>query len=171
MKLSFRKFEMSDLDHWYRWAEVPHVKDSWFQEGYEPPEKIISKIKGNGYDHPFVICADDKPIGYIQASNLDEYYKKNPDGYGVFKNDGSKKFCIDLFIAEEGCLNKGIGTELMSKFTKHIFDNYDCKQIFIDPEYSNKRAIRCYEKVGFKFLRFDNDTASNKVYVMRLANH
>ena len=45
-------------------------------------------------------------------------------------------FCVDLFVAGSGYLNKGYGT-----------------QILIDPASDNKRAIHCYEKAGFKFLR------------------
>jgi len=171
MKVSFRKFEIKDLDYWNRWIKVPHVKQAWFWDGYDASQKILQKILGNGHDYPFVITCDGKSIGYVQACNLDEYYKINPNVSAVFKGDGDKKFGIDLFIADENFLNKGVGTELIKKFTKYIFDNFDCEQIFIDPLYDNKRAIRCYEKAGFEFIRFDNDEINNQICLMRMAKN
>ncbi len=169
MKITIKDFNLEHLQLWNMWKEKDHVKNSWFLEGYEPPEKILEKIGGkNGHTYPFVIYSDNKPVGYIQCCDLDAYYKLNPDGEGVYKNDKAKSFCVDIFIGEEDHLGKGIGSLAVKKFIDVIYDKFDCDQILIDPIASNKAAIRCYEKAGFEFLRYDDDGVSaENIYVMR----
>ena len=149
-----------DISLWKAWSEVPHVKEVWFIEGYETTDYIYQKIKGNGYDHPFIIYIDDKPIGYIQCCDLYAYRTLCPKPKGLFTQEEPGTFCVDLFIAESDYLNKGYGTEIVRLFTQKIIQDFGSKKILIDPASSNQRAIRCYEKAGFEILRnaFDGIT-------------
>ena len=148
------------LDFWYEWAKVPHVKNTWFLEGYHPPEYILEKLKGNGYDYPFIINLDDEPVGYLSCCDLYAYKTLCDNPKGVFKNEDKGTWCLDLFIAREDCLNKGIGTEVVKQCVDMLLNQYGAKQIKIDPAADNKRAIRCYEKAGFKCRRVENDGIS-----------
>lgn len=56
---------------------------------------------------------------------------------------------IDLFIGENNYWNQGIGTKMLSAVIKYIFEQLQAVKIVIDPDVSNARAIRCYEKCGF----------------------
>lgn len=157
MKISFKKFNKEDLLLWGKWIEKPHVKKVWFIEGYETADYINEKIKGNGYDYHFIIYLDNIPVGYIQCSDLYAYKTKCSEPKGLFTNEEKGTFCIDLFIGEETYLNKGYGTEIVKAFSKKVFNEFGAKKILIDPATSNKRAIRCYEKAGFKFLKNAHD--------------
>lgn len=146
-----------DISLWKKWSDVPHVKEVWFIEGYETTAYIYQKIKGNGYDHPFIIFMNDKPIGYIQCCDLYAYRALCPKPKGLFIQEEPGTFCADLFIAESDYLNKGYGTEIVKLFTQKIIQEFGAKKILIDPAASNQRAIRCYEKTGFEILRNASD--------------
>lgn len=89
-----------------------------------------------------------KPIGYGQIYKIyDELYedyhypKTNEVVYGM-----------DQFIGEVDYWSKGIGT----KYTKMIFDflkrERNAAAVILDPHQNNPRAIRSYQKAGFRII-------------------
>lgn len=165
--INFRKMEGADIPLYLKWAEEPEVKNTWFIDGYETTDYIHAKIKGNGYDYPFIILLNQKPIGYIVYSDLYLYKTLSPQPKGNFTDEPEGTFCIDLFIGTPEYRDKGLGTKIVEAFSKMLFEETQVKRILIDPDASNKRAIRCYEKAGFKFLKFANDGVT-KCQVMEL---
>ncbi len=159
----------SDLTLWEKWVVIPHVKNTWFIEGYETPDYINQKIKGDGYNYPFIILANEKPIGYIQCCDLYAYKQLSKNKRGLFTDEPPGTFCVDLFIADEDYLDKGYGTETIKTFIQFIFQNLFADRIKIDPDINNKRAIRCYEKVGFKKIRVKNDAVTD-CQIMEITN-
>lgn len=156
-KITFKEFSCQDYSLFLEWAKKQHVKDTWFADGYESIDNYAKKITGNGYDYSFVIYVNGMPVGYIQCSDLYAYKNLCPNPQGVFINEESGTFCLDLFIGEEEYLNKGYGTKIVKLFIKKLVTEFKAKKILIDPACSNKRAIRCYEKAGFKFIRKEYD--------------
>jgi aminoglycoside 6'-N-acetyltransferase len=146
MKIKFKKFKLEDVPLYYKWCDKPYIKKLWFKEGYEPKEAILDKIKGNGISYPFIIKLNNKSIGYIQF--WDCIFPTE-----IFPNEKEGTYGVDLFIGEEECLNRGIGTATMKAFVKKVFCEVDANKIVIDPSETNKRAIKCYEKIGFIFTR------------------
>lgn len=169
MKIKFKKFSATDMPLFLTWSKKPQVKDTWFAGGYESIEKYREKTKGNGYDYAFIIYLDDKAIGYIQCSDLYAYRTKCSAPQGVFTNEELGTFCLDLFIGEEEYLNKGYGTEIVKAFVAKLFKDFKAKKILIDPACSNQRAIRCYEKAGFKIARKEHDGV-NECCIMEFSN-
>ncbi|MDF1795365.1 MAG: GNAT family N-acetyltransferase [Coxiellaceae bacterium] len=157
MNITFKPFTKNELPLWQRWITVPHVKEVWFIEGYEPSDYMYQKIEGNGYDCPFVIYIDNNPVGYIQCCNLYAYRTMCPEPQGLFTHEEPGTYCLDLFIAESDYLDKGYGTAIVKLFTQKLIDEFNAKKVLIDPASSNKRAIRCYEKAGYSFVKTAND--------------
>lgn len=171
MNISFIPFQIEHLFLWQTWIERPHVKNSWFVEGYETTDYILRKVKGNGYDSPFVIEVDGQALGYIQCCDLYAYRHKAPTLKGVFTHEPLGTFCMDLFISDENYLGKGYGTEIVKAFVAYVFKNFAAQVLLIDPAVSDQRAIRCYEKAGFKFLKTAYDGVQ-ECYVMKIdKNH
>lgn len=156
----------SDIPLWNHWATLPHVKSVWFIEGYETMDYIHQKIKGNGYDYPFIILLNRKPIGYIVCCDLYAYRTLCKTKKGLFTEEEPGTFCMDLFIGEPDYLNKGYGTQIVKQFAQSIFDEFNAKILYIDPSVSNKNAIRCYEKAGFQFVKIAYDGVCDG-YVMK----
>ena len=163
-KIEFHPFTADDIPLFLDWSKRKHVKDTWFLEGYEPVETIYKTMSGNGYDFPFIIYLGKQPIGYIQYCNLYAYTKLcsdyNLQAYKALFSDPEQSkgnYCIDLFIGEEAYLGKGFGSEIVEAFCDLLFSNPEVKRILVDPSMENKRAIRCYEKAGFRSLQQSKD--------------
>lgn len=60
---------------------------------------------------------------------------------------------VDLSIADSANLSKGLGTAVLKAFLKRLIDDGH-RTVIIDPDASNARAIRAYEKAGFRPLKF-----------------
>jgi aminoglycoside 6'-N-acetyltransferase len=56
---------------------------------------------------------------------------------------------IDLFLAT-AWQGQGLGTDTVRTLARHLVDERGHHRITIDPAAHNERAIRCYERVGFK---------------------
>ena len=89
-------------------------------------------------------------IGYIQMYKLDNealeeysYQSTNKVIYG-----------IDQFIGEPEYWDKGIGTKFMKLVLQYLTNSKGAEIVILDPHADNPRAIRCYEKVGFKKIKF-----------------
>lgn len=155
--ITFKKMTTEHLTIWNAWIKLPHIKEVWFVDGYEPAEYMAQKLAGNGYDFPFIIYLNEVPIGFIQTCDLYAYRMLCPKPKGVFCHEEPGTFCLDLFIADEHLLNRGYGTKIVRAFSEKLIDEFNAKKILIDPAINNLRAIRCYEKAGFKKLRIDHD--------------
>ncbi len=60
---------------------------------------------------------------------------------------------IDLFVAT-ALQGKGIGPESIRLVARHLFEDRGHHRLTIDPAAANERAIRAYEKVGFRRVGF-----------------
>ncbi|MDY7045486.1 MAG: GNAT family N-acetyltransferase [Bacillota bacterium] len=60
---------------------------------------------------------------------------------------------MDQFIGEVDCWNKGIGTLLVTTMVQHLLKEKGANKVIMDPKVTNIRALRCYEKAGFKKIR------------------
>lgn len=103
---------------------------------------IHKKIAGNGYDYPFIIYCDETPIGYIVCCDLYAYKGKCIALTGLFTDEEARTFCMDLFIGEEGYLDKGFGTQIVKAF-QTIFLNISrqIKSILILPKVTNEQFV------------------------------
>ncbi len=168
-KVSIQPFTEAFIPLYHQWAEKEHVKNTWFLNGYEPVEYIQSKVEGNGYDYPFIIFDGDHPIGYIVYSDLHAYRTIHPQPTGPLKDESKGSVSIDLFIGDEDYLDKGYGTEALKQFSAMLLQKPEIKRLVIDPSCDNKRAIRCYEKVGFRFVKKAHDGVC-LVQIMEMVN-
>jgi aminoglycoside 6'-N-acetyltransferase len=63
-------------------------------------------------------------------------------------------FGTDQFIGETKYWGQGIGKVLIKSMANFLIIEKDAKKIILDPQAWNERAIRCYEKSGFKKTKF-----------------
>lgn len=89
-----------------------------------------------------------KDIGFIQyypinkaTSTLAEYFEMQ------------RVYGLDQFIGDSNYWNKGIGTQLISSMVNYLKTQKEATRIVMDPMTSNGRAIKCYEKCGFKKIK------------------
>ena len=56
---------------------------------------------------------------------------------------------IDIFLATE-CHGQGLGADAVRTLARHLVEERGHHRVTIDPAAANERAIRCYERVGFR---------------------
>lgn len=134
-----------------KWLSDPEVLE--YYEGRNNSfdlDRVIKKfgprIRGEELVTPCIIEYEEQAIGYIQ------YYKIDSEEYNVCGkieiNEYAMPYGMDLFIGETDFWNKGIGTNMLKALIQYLFVKENADDI--DPQTWNKRAIKCYEKCGFK---------------------
>jgi RimJ/RimL family protein N-acetyltransferase len=142
----FKPLEESDLILLSHWLDKPHVK-RWWPHSLTTSElqaKYRNRI-GDNIVVPFIIYMQETPIGFIQ------YYLADKVGDGWWPDATAGTVGIDQFIGEEALLNQGHGTKMINEFIQQVLKPLAIEKIITDVDPTNLRAIRCYEKVGFKF--------------------
>lgn len=122
--------------------EVPEVA-AWYDD--DPLADQLQEIGehiDSTYVSPFLVALDGDPIGYIQAyhANAEEFWTR----FGVPK----ETFGLDMFLGERR--DRGLGSRLTRAFIARLFEMERVVRIQIDPDPANARAIRAYEKAGFR---------------------
>lgn len=163
MKIKFIALSISDFPLLLKWLETPHIKQWWDQNIIHTEESVKEKyssyVEGykleNGEKKPissYIICIDDKPIGYIQIYNAYDFDHITglPESLGK----------IDFYIGEEEYLRRGIGAKILNAFDYQSFD-----YILVDPDLGNITAIKTYEKAGFK--KFQESLNTNEIWMIK----
>ena len=97
----------------------------------------------------FVAVLDGEAIGYVQSYQA---VAGHDEGWWLKVNDPGVHG-IDLFLADATKLGQGLGTRLVRAFVAHLFADPRVTRVQADPSPANSRAIRCYEKAGFRRVR------------------
>lgn len=147
--LKVRKLEKKDNHLLAKWLSDPSVLE--FYEGRDNPFDLekVNKVFYDPEDNEVkcIVEVDGNEIGYIQFYQLDDEEKKE---YGYFNEN---VYGTDQFIGEVKYWNKGIGTLLVTSMVKFLVEHKKADRVVMDPQTRNTRAIKCYEKCGFKKVK------------------
>lgn len=146
-----------------QWLKEPHVSEFWqeTEDEAEFRQKFLNQLPERGV-FPFIISLESTPIGYIQ------YYEARKVGGGWWPTAKEGTFGIDQFIGEPTFIGRGFGTRIIRQFMQELFQKPNVVEIITDPEPRNKRAIRAYEKAGFRSVG-EIETPGGKALLMRAA--
>jgi aminoglycoside 6'-N-acetyltransferase len=86
-------------------------------------------------DHHFAVVVGGEVAGYVQ-------YYEEPD-------PSSRHADVDIFLGP-GHQNRGLGTEAMRAVVRHLIEERGHHRITLSTSVDNARAIRVYEKAGFR---------------------
>ena len=110
----------------------PDVARWWPGETFE---RVRETIVDDDDVHAFVIDVDGQAVGFIQ-------YAEEPDP--EYRHAG-----IDVALHPDWH-EQGLGTDAVRALVRHLITVRGHHRVTIDPAATNSRAIRCYEKVGFR---------------------
>lgn len=151
-KLTIRSLEQADKPLIVNWLSDEQVLQ--YYEGRNNPhdeKRVEEKFYSNNENITrCIIEYVNQSIGYIQFYTINEEERKE---YG-YSNFNGVIFGTDQFIGETEYWGQGIGTELMKLVVRHLITEANAKKIILDPQAWNERAIRCYEKSGYKKIKF-----------------
>lgn len=148
-KLKVRKLEKQDAPLLARWLSDPTVLE--FYEGRDNPfdlDKVHQAFYSSDDDEvKCMVEFEGNEIGYIQFYPLDSATKKE---YGY---SDETIYGVDQFIGETDYWNKGIGTLLVTSMVTYLIEQKGADRVVMDPQIRNTRALKCYEKCGFKKVK------------------
>ena len=150
----FRPMSADDLPLVRDWLRVPHVKEWWHDaDDFE----FVSGDLGHHDMAQFIVTMDERPFGYLQCYRIGDWHA----GFGP-QPDGTRG--VDQFIAEPGMVGRGHGSAFIRQFIEGLLDR-GTPRIVIDPSPTNPRAIRAYEKAGFRRVH-EIDTPDGRALLM-----
>ena len=134
----------------HEWLHRPHVAEWWGEpETLADLHEYCRQLTApDGRDRAYIVMERGTPIGYIQSYVV----KDGGEGWWPDEQDAGARG-IDQFIADETRLGRGVGTALIRAFVDRLFDDPGVTVVQTDPDPRNARAIRCYEKAGFRAAR------------------
>ena len=154
MAYQFRPMSADDLPLVRDWLRVPHVKEWWHDaDDFE----FVSGDLAHHDMAQFIVTMDERPFGYLQCYRIGDWHA----GFGP-QPDGTRG--VDQFIAEPGMVGRGHGSAFIRQFIEGLLDS-GTPRIVIDPSPTNPRAIRAYEKAGFRRVH-EIDTPDGRALLM-----
>jgi aminoglycoside 6'-N-acetyltransferase len=139
----FRPVTPGDLPTIAAWLAEPHVAEWW-----DDPETEIAEIAKHIESisvEPLIVELDGEPIGYLQS-----YDPHLEDGH-PYVDQPFGTLGIDLSIGRPELVGLGHGSAIVRQFVEQLFEE-GAPRVIIDPDPANVRAIRAYEKAGFRAI-------------------
>jgi aminoglycoside 6'-N-acetyltransferase len=139
-----------DFEHMATWLSDPRVLE--FYEGRDRPfslEMVRQIFDPAALEEEGVVPAileyQGQPVGYLQfyPAYLEEYH---------FDETGTV-YGLDLFIGQPAVWGKGVGTAFIRLLLRYLFTEKGADWVILDPHVDNLRAIRAYEKCGFRKIK------------------
>jgi aminoglycoside 6'-N-acetyltransferase len=149
----FRPMVADDLPLVRRWLETAHVSEWWT----DLPEEFTFDGDDPAVDQ-FIVVKDDRSFAYLQCYDQ----SAGPDnGLGLHPT-GTRG--IDQFIGEADMVGCGHGSAFIRAFTDRLLAT-GTPRVITDPDPGNARAVRAYEKAGFRKER-EVDTPDGRALLM-----
>lgn len=156
-KISLATISIDDAEKWTKWLNDLEVTIPLGGEAYTPItlEGVKGDIKyfSENNQHVFSIIENesDCSIGRCMLFDVDHI---------------NRRAMIGLFIGEKEYWNKGYGTETMILLLDYAFNLLNLNSVMLGCLSLNHRALKCYEKVGFKEIgrRRQARLIANKYY-------
>lgn len=167
-EIKFQPLQRHHLPLLMKWLNEPHVwkwwgeNKSWTASAVEI--KYSSYLQQYKLDdgtkkpiYPFIVFYQDTPIGYIQYYNAFDFQREGFEVQDVWKELPNSLAALDFYIGEPSHLGKGIGSRILSSFLEtHVYTQFSA--CLVDPKKDNLRAVKTYEKVGFRRLCEQGDS-------------
>ena len=154
---AFRPMSVDDLPTIKRWLETPHVSEWW----HDPSEQF--ELVSGDLDHPdmaqFIVAADGREFAYLQCYNLSAWNT----GFGL-QPKGTRG--LDQFIGEADLIGHGHGSGFVRAFADSLLAS-GTPRVVTDPDPANARAIKAYEKAGFRPDRIVDTPDGTALLMMR----
>lgn len=124
----------------YEGRDKRYTEELIYEDFFEEDDAAAIKV---------ILEYDRKPIGYGQiyvvTGELYEEYE--------YENRNETVYGIDQFIGEPDYWSRGIGTEYLGLVLKFLRQEKHADAVIMDPHQDNIRAIKCYQKVGFRIIK------------------
>ncbi len=156
--LTIRMLTSDDFPLLLEWLAKPHVKE-WWDDGDDTLEKVARH-----YSHQ---SPTKQRFILLYHAGIQEG-KEQPIGYLQYEIDEEGIANIDQFLGVEEMLNRGLGTQAIKLLLAYVTTRHQPAIVTVNPAPTNKRAIRCYEKVGFRHYETVRTASGEAAYMMKI---
>jgi aminoglycoside 6'-N-acetyltransferase len=149
-----------DLAIFENWIMQPHVIQGW-GDSQETRERINQHPPAGSA----IIMVNETPVGYLcwQVPSKQELSEAGLDNLPIGIVD------IDIMIGESNYLGQGVGPQaLILLFSRLSAEGI--KNVGLATTISNERALRAYEKVGFKRFCCFHENGIDHYYLTKIIN-
>jgi aminoglycoside 6'-N-acetyltransferase len=136
----FRAMTAADLPMIRQWLETPHVAQ-WWGDADEQYALVRDDLSEPAMDQ-FIVTTAGRPFGYLQCYRLSAWNT----GFGQQPEETRG---IDQFIGVADMIDRGHGSALTRVFVEGLLTT-GTPRVVTDPDPTNIRAIRAYQKAGFQ---------------------
>jgi aminoglycoside 6'-N-acetyltransferase len=130
-----------DLPLLRRWLAAPHVA-AWWPDADKQLKRFRVHLTDPGIAQ-FMVTANERVIGYLQCWDP----HTEPDHPYAAQPAGTRS--IDQLIGEADMVGRGHGSAFIRQFVDDMLAA-GAPRVLTDPDPRNARAIRAYEKAGFR---------------------
>jgi aminoglycoside 6'-N-acetyltransferase len=147
--VGLRPARRADWDLIRGWLGRPDVEAWWGPRSATEAEVAIAMASEHALCR--IIEADGLPVGYAHAIDAQVWGEQLPQELEAGTWD------LDLFIASEEYRGRGVGQSALAQLTKEVFSTTLAIAVCVFPSVRNERAVRAYEKAGFRWKRIWDD--------------
>ena len=150
----------NDLPVVRAWLAAPHVREWWGEPG-EQFALVSGDLQQRALEQ-YIVMSGDRPFAYLQCYDQEAWPE---NGLGTHP-PGTRG--IDQFIGEPDMLGCGHGSAFIGAFVEGLL-TASTPRVVTDPDPANARAIRAYEKAGFR-RQWELDTPDGRALLMTCDN-
>jgi len=148
----------ADWDLIRGWLARPDIQEWWGP--VSATEAEVNMALGSQHALCRIIEADGRPVGYAHAVDATLWGDELPQDLEAGTWD------LDLFIASEAHRGKGVGQVALAMLKSEVFASTLAVAVCVFPSVKNERAVRAYEKAGFRWRRIWNDPYAGPSWFM-----
>ena len=130
---------VEDLPLVQRWLALPHVRAWWGD-----PDEQFGLVSGDMHEPAMdqhIVFLEGTPLGYLQCYRLTDWNI-------CFGPQPNETRGIDQLIGAPEMIGRGHGSGFIRTFIEGLLRD-GTPRVVVDPDPTNARAIRAYEKAGF----------------------
>ncbi|MEQ1576384.1 MAG: GNAT family N-acetyltransferase [Hyphomicrobium sp.] len=156
--VKLRQAARSDASLIRSWLVTPDIQEWWGPLSSTEAEVNIALSS----DHAIcrIIECDGEAVGYCHAIDASMWGDALPDELEPGTWD------LDIFVASERHRGLGIGQIALAALKDEVFSTTLAVAVCVFPSIRNERAVRAYEKAGFKWKRIWNDPHAGPSWFM-----
>lgn len=141
-RIKIRRLKVEDVYLMKSWGqhENPLLEDYNFPDIKDREIRVWYSFKTNNLRNKYygIWNEDNKLIGYMGIKNMRRILRESTLG----------------IVLDPNHINKGYGTEILTTFLDYYFTEMKMRRMILEVAEFNKRAIRVYEKLGFKVIGY-----------------
>jgi RimJ/RimL family protein N-acetyltransferase len=140
-RVNLRPMRKEDIGHAVKYQSDEEVTDNYYMGlNLSPTKDMWEKWYGN-------ISEDQEGFSFA-IENKDGLYLGSC--HTMWLNWKNRTTYFAAYIGNSDYRSKGYGTEALKLFLNYLFNELGLRKVKLNVFCFNKRAIRCYEKCGFK---------------------